>query len=89
MKRCDDCIHDSVCAQTWRMADGCSYYEEQRPHGEWGEWDEDKGYPCSNCGEYLPYSEEYDYQTNFCPKCGAPMNEIALEILRKREGGAE
>lgn len=35
MKRCDDCIHDSVCTQTWRMADGCSYYEEQRPHGEW------------------------------------------------------
>ena len=47
--------------------------EEIRPHGEWGEWNEDRGYPCSNCGEYLPYSDEYDYQSDFCPNCGADM----------------
>ena len=50
------------------------------PHGEWLEWDEDNGYPCSVCGEYLPHSEEYDYQTLFCPNCGAKM---------KKEGKAE
>lgn len=43
--------------------------------GEWGEWDESNGYPCSVCGEYLPYTEEYDYQTPFCPNCGARMKE--------------
>ena len=44
-----------------------------RPQGEWGEWDESNGYPCSVCGEYLPCTEEYDYQTPFCPNCGAKM----------------
>lgn len=37
-------------------------------------------YICSNCG--CPGNKNW----NFCPSCGVPMNEKALEILRKREG---
>lgn len=30
---------------------------------------------CSVCGESLPFSDEYDYETNFCPNCGADMRK--------------
>lgn len=75
MKRCDDCIHDSVCTQTWRMADGCSYYEEPRPHGEWVETDVgDEIYgryeKCTNCGE-----EIISTHMSYCGNCGAEMGK--------------
>ena len=53
------------------------------PYGEWEKKPEicyDYFY-CSGCG----YA--YKHAFNFCPNCGLPMNEKALEILRKREGG--
>ena len=45
----------------------------ERPTGKWEEKNDRYGYFCSVCGELLPCSEEYDFQTNFCPNCGADM----------------
>lgn len=61
-----------------------SYPEPDRPHGEWvckgavgnGTW-------CSSCDAHFSI---FPNRYNFCPNCGFPMNEEALEILRKREG---
>lgn len=89
--------------QTERGCDGSCQYDkelhakiveavmgiaEKRPHGEWiyhKEWysDGECAYECSRCG----MGADVDY--NFCPNCGLPMNEKALEILRKREGDPE
>lgn len=38
----------------------------------------DHMYKCSNCGS------DGSNRFNFCPKCGLPMNDKALEILAKR-----
>lgn len=50
-------------------------YEPARPHGEWKCNRDDLELICSVCGEVLPFSDEYDYETNFCPNCGADMRE--------------
>lgn len=58
--------------------------KEQRPHGEWKKeplTENTAWYVCSVCGDKVCC-----YGNNFCPNCGSPMNEKALEILRKREG---
>lgn len=69
MKKCKDCIHDCVCTQMWRIAEGCSYYEESRPHGEWKQVGE-MTYKCTKCGwlkkiGLMPY----------CENCGADMRK--------------
>ena len=51
----------------------------QRPHGKWTSNRDTLEAICSVCGEALPYSDEYDYETNFCPNCGADMR-------KKRDG---
>lgn len=33
----------------------------------------DKSCHCSECGEWLVASDEYDVKGNFCPNCGADM----------------
>ena len=63
--------------------------------GEWIDIDGEKvpvdkyGQPfgwakCSACGEYLTASDEYPCIGHFCPNCGAPMTDEAVEILAKR-----
>ena len=49
--------------------------EQKRPHGEWKCNRDVLELICSVCGEALPFSDEYDYETNFCPNCGADMRE--------------
>ena len=61
----------------------------ERPRGEWTSNGNDLEYICSVCGEDLPYSDEYDYQTNFCPNCGAPMNEEAFKKYNGLEEGEQ
>ena len=88
--------------QTERGCDGACQYDkelhakiveavigiaEQQPHGEWickgavgnGTW-------CSSCDAHFSI---FPNRYNFCPNCGFPMNEEALEILRKREGDSD
>lgn len=58
---------------------------EQRHLGEWIDREiyDAPRWKCSECGRTEPYKE------NFCPNCGLPMNEKALEMIRKREGSGE
>ena len=39
---------------------------------------------CSACGEYLTASDEYPCIGHFCPNCGAPMTDEAVEMVMKR-----
>ena len=63
--------------------------------GEWIDIDGEKvpvdkyGQPfgwamCSACGEYLTASDEYPCIGNFCPNCGAPMTDKAVDMVMKR-----
>ena len=45
---------------------------------------------CSVCGSESSHDSYGDCEeTDFCPNCGTPMTEKALEILRKRSGVSE
>ena len=63
--------------------------------GEWIDIDGEKvpvdkyGQPfgwamCSACGEYLTASDEYPCIGNFCPNCGAPMTDKAVDMVMER-----
>ena len=39
---------------------------------------------CSACGEYLTASDEYHCIGNFCPNCGAPMTDKAVDMVMER-----
>ena len=39
---------------------------------------------CSVCGEYLTASEEYDCTGHFCPACGSPMTDEAVDMVMER-----
>ena len=43
-----------------------------------------KSSTCSNCGNWLVGSDEYSCAGYFCPACGAPMTEDAVEITKIR-----
>lgn len=55
---------------------------KERPHGTWkiNNFDE---HSCPICGHYALYKEEpdgyYEVQSNFCPNCGADMQEEARQ----------
>lgn len=42
------------------------------------------GAKCSVCGEYLTASEEYDCTGHFCPACGSPMTDKAVDMVMER-----
>lgn len=68
------------------------YLEGVRPmvkpkHGEWTCNGNDLEYICSVCGEVLPYSDEYDYETDFCPNCGASMSANDEQVTGKLKEG--
>ena len=63
--------------------------------GEWIDIDGEKvpvdkyGQPlgwamCSACGEYLTASNEYPCIGHFCPNCGAPMTDKAVDMVMER-----
>lgn len=67
----------------------------ERMRGEWIDTDGEKvpvdkygntrGWAeCSVCGEYLTASEEYNCAGHFCPACGAPMTDEAVDLTVKR-----
>ena len=39
---------------------------------------------CSACGEYLTASDEYPCTGHFCPNCGAPMTDKAVDMVMER-----
>lgn len=39
---------------------------------------------CSACGQYLTASDEYPCTGHFCPNCGAPMTDEAVDMMLKR-----
>lgn len=39
---------------------------------------------CSACGQYLTASDEYPCTGHFCPNCGAPMTDKAVDMVMKR-----
>ena len=45
---------------------------EDRPTGKWELVGFD-GCKCSLCQNLLPHSDEYEYETDYCPYCGAKM----------------
>ena len=52
-----------------------------------GEWIKRDGYTeCSKCEHWYPSGEvdEEDDRTPFCPRCGAPMTDEAVEITLRR-----
>lgn len=67
----------------------------EKMRGEWIDCDGGKvpvdkyGQPCgwaecSACGEYLTASDEYPCIGHFCPACGSPMTDQAVDIVMKR-----
>lgn len=43
-----------------------------------------KSATCSVCGNWLVGSDEYDCSGHFCPACGAPMTDKAVDIAMER-----
>ena len=39
---------------------------------------------CSACEEYLTASDEYPCIGHFCPNCGAPMTDKAVDMVMER-----
>ena len=67
----------------------------EKVRGEWIDIDGEKvpvdkyGQPlgwamCSACGEYLTASDEYPCTGHFCPNCGAPMTDEAVQMVMER-----
>ena len=67
----------------------------EKTKGEWVDLDGEKvpvdkyGQPlgwamCSACGEYLTASDEYPCIGHFCPNCGAPMTDEAVQMVMER-----
>lgn len=53
--------------------------EDARPTGKWIDNQDNigGGINCSICGKMLPCSDEYWYEANYCPNCGARMEVTA------------
>ena len=43
-----------------------------------------KSATCSNCGNWLVGSDEYSCAGHFCPACGAPMTDEAVDMMLER-----
>lgn len=53
----------------------------ERPKGHWIDNQDNSGggINCSICGKMLPCTDEYWYETDYCPNCGADMREDTEE----------
>ena len=74
---------------------GSTREQLEKVRGEWIDCDGGKvpvdkyGQPCgwakcSACGEYLTASDEYPCIGHFCPNCGAPMTDKAVDMVMER-----
>lgn len=67
---------------TQGFEDGRKYEQEERGHGRWvkiksDDWANATEYRCSECGKYRLAVNPVDYNWNYCPNCGAKMDEVA------------
>lgn len=46
--------------------------------------EDNDGVHCSVCGGWLTASDEYCCAARFCPHCGSPMTDEAVDIVMKR-----
>ena len=46
--------------------------------------DDNDGVHCSVCGGWLTASDEYYCAARFCPHCGSPMTDKAVDIVMRR-----
>lgn len=60
-------LHDNY---SMGYQDGVKNVLSERPTGKW-EWIGFEGCKYSLCQKLLSYSDEYDYETNYCPNCGS------------------
>ena len=88
-----------VCVEALDLAistlRGPTREQVEKMRGEWIDSDGEKvpvdkyGQPfgwakCSACGEYLTASDEYPCKGVFCPNCGAPMTDEAVDMVMER-----
>lgn len=71
----EKCIHYPICLVNNYIHKRCGYYIEEPKHGEWITKKGEMGTFCSVCDKLLPCTDEYDYETDFCPNCGADMRK--------------
>lgn len=87
MNQCRECIHNEVC-RFYGLSDEipCDFREvasgDVAPvrHGRWF-WDDEAYLRCSECTQKAPVTQPYEDEpmsqaTNYCPYCGAKMNEV-------------
>ncbi len=79
---CKDCIHYNACKFTYIEAfgsfpeeqfsqTGCAEFEEVMV-GHWEKYPHNSGIYCSLCKKKRRYKDIHD---NYCPNCGAKMDE--------------
>ena len=72
----------------------------EKMRGEWIDFDGEKvpvdkyGQPfgwaqCSACREYLTASDEYPCIGHFCPNCGTPMTDEAVDMVMEKINNME
>lgn len=86
---CEKCLHEEVCDQSsrqmWSAMAGeteCSDFKNktdfvEAKHGKWTNAyiSGVHHYRCINCGEYIEATWTANFDYNYCPNCGAIMNE--------------
>ena len=80
---CAECDHSIKCED----CDIDYHFEHLAPtvdpvkHGHWVEqehedWKWSKEYRCSECGKYRLMTNPFGREWNYCPNCGAKMDEV-------------
>ena len=78
-QECVLCVLADNCESVGKK---CKYLEavnmaiealKEPKQGEWIVKNDEMEVFCSVCDKPLPCSDEYDYETNYCPNCGARM----------------
>ena len=76
----DEKIAESIYRYLCDGIEECDDVEPEREHGEWSPYDVSGYRKCSMCGGYVNWTPKPflfgDGEYNFCPNCGAKMDEV-------------